>query len=388
MNDRWRALDLLRFVAVVLMVQGHVFGELLDPSLRQGPWFLRHAYIHGLTAPMFFFSSGLAFGVATFGHWPLHTHWGPAMKRRFGRYGWLLFIGYMLSLPGLSFHYLLTSVSAETTRVFFGVDALRNIAAALAVIQGLVWLTKKQRPFIATVAALGVVLVFGAPSVWRLPVEQWLPIGIAAYVNVDTGSIFPLFPWMGFICAGVVAAYLSVDRQGLGFKGRRALGFATVGFVLWLVAHQLQESGVNPFGEHVYWKTSPIFFFTRLGLILLGFAVLCAYETYWSRPRERDDVQGNPEKGHLLQRIGQETLVIYVVHLIVLYGSPLHRGLTAPYEATLGIGAASVVAVLVLIVSTAVALGWASARQRWPERFRLLQYALAATVLLIALVKP
>ena len=63
-NDRWRALDLLRLVAVVLMVQGHVFTALLDRGLRHGPWYIRHSYVHGLTAPIFFFASGLAFGVA------------------------------------------------------------------------------------------------------------------------------------------------------------------------------------------------------------------------------------------------------------------------------------------------------------------------------------
>ncbi|MFZ1866672.1 MAG: heparan-alpha-glucosaminide N-acetyltransferase domain-containing protein [Polyangiales bacterium] len=387
-NDRWRALDLLRLVAVVLMVQGHVFTALLDRELRHGSWYIRHSYVHGLTAPIFFFASGLAFGVATLRNWSDHTHWGPSVKRRFGRYGWLLFIGYMLSLPELSFRELWTSASPDTSRMFFRVDALENIAVSLIIVQGLVWLTKTQRLFVAYVTVLGAVLVLSAPAVWRLPVERWLPIGIAAYVNIDTGSIFPLFPWSGFLCAGVITAYLSIDPHRGSLRARLAWGLATAGFLLWVAARLLQDSGVNPFGEQDYWKTSPIFFLTRLGLVLLGFAALCALESLWARWRPPAIASRHANAAGLLQRVGQETLVIYVVHLLVLYGSPISPGLNTLGGGALNLEAASIVAALVLLISTAVALMWSYGRRRWPAGFRSFRYTLAALVLFVALIKP
>jgi uncharacterized membrane protein len=358
------------------MVQGHVFTALLDRGLRHGPWYIRHSYIHGLTAPIFFFASGLAFGVVTLRNWSDHTHWGPSARRRFGRYGWLLFIGYMLSLPGLSFRKLWTSASPDTVRMFVRVDALENIAVSLVLVQGLVWLTKKQRPFNGTVTVLGTALVLSAPAVWRLPVERWLPIGVAAYINVDTGSIFPLFPWTGFLCAGVVTAYLSVDPHRGSLRRRLGWGLATTGGLLWLAARMLQDASVDRFGNQDYWKTSPIFFLTRLGLILLGFAALCALESLWARRCAAPAIAIAARPGNamvLLQRVGQETLVIYVIHLLLLYGSPISPGLN-----TLLGGA----------LSTAVALLWSYGRRRWPTRFRSFRYALAALVLFVALVKP
>ncbi|HET6418057.1 MAG TPA: heparan-alpha-glucosaminide N-acetyltransferase domain-containing protein, partial [Polyangiales bacterium] len=348
-NDRWRALDLLRLVAVVLMVQGHVFTALLDRGLRHGPWYIRHSYVHGLTAPIFFFASGLAFGVVTLRNWSDHTHWGPSAKRRFARYGWLLFIGYMLSLPGLSFRELWTSASPDTVRMFFRVDALENIAVSLILVQGLVWLTKKQRPFIGTVTVLGSALVLSAPAVWRLPIERWLPMGVAAYINVDTGSIFPLFPWTGFLCAGVVTAYLSVDPHRGSLRRRLGWGLATTGGLLWLAARLLQDAGADPSGNQDYWKTSPIFFLTRLGLILLGFAALCALESLWARRCAAPAVASTPGNAMgLLQRVGQETLVIYVIHLLLLYGSPISPGLNTLLGRELNLQGASIVAALVL----------------------------------------
>ncbi len=387
-QERWRALDLLRLVAVVLMVQGHVFTTLLDPELRHGAWYIRHGYVHGLTAPIFFFASGLAFGVATLGNFSVHTRWGPATKRRFGRYGWLLFIGYMLSLPELSFRELWTSASPDTARMFFRVDALENIGVSLILVQGLVWLTKRQRRFAGSVAVLGAVFVLSAPAVWRLPVERWLPVGIAAYVNSDTGSIFPLFPWTGFLCAGVVTAYLSIDPNRGSLRRGLVWSLAGAGLFSWVVARLLQDSGVNPFGEEDYWKTSPIFFLTRLGLILLGFAALCALEAVWSRSKRRVVTSTGAHPTGLLQRVGQETLVIYVVHLFVLYGSPVTPGLDARYGVALSLEGASIAAALVLLISTAVAFSWSNARRRWPAGFRSFQHTLAALVLFVALVKP
>lgn len=371
------------------MVQGHVFTALLDPHMRMSSWFRWHNYVHGLTAPIFFFSSGLAFGVATFRHWPSHTRWGPPTARRFERYGWLLFIGYMLSLPKLSFRQLLSASEPEQARTFFEVGALENIAVSLILVQGLVWLLQKQRRFAVAVALLGMTLVFAAPVVWRLPVEDWLPIGIASYVNANTGSVFPLFPWTGFLCAGVVTGYLSLDSEEASLRPHRGLALAIVGAASWGLASRLEGAGVDLFGEHDYWKTSPIFFFTRLGLILLVFAMLCAYENHASgTSRSRRHIEHPTDEPDLLQRISEETLVIYVAHLFLLYGSPVNPGLTMIYPGTVGLGAATMIALVILVCSTFCALLWRHLRQRSPKRFRAFQFGLAGLVVLVALVKP
>ena len=230
--------------------------------------------------------------------------------------------------------------------------------------------------------------MLSAPAVWRLPVERWLPTGIAAYVNIDTGSIFPLFPWSGFLCAGVITAYLSIDPHRGSLRARIAWGLATAGFLLWAVARLLRDSGVNPFGEHDYWKTSPIFFSTRLGLLLLGFAALCALESLWTRWRPPAIASRHAIAEGLLQRVGKESLVIYVVHLLVLYGSPISPGLNTLGGGALNLEAASIVAALLLLISTTVALLWSYGRRRWPARFRSFRYTLAGLVLFVALIKP
>ncbi|MGB8221964.1 MAG: hypothetical protein WCF10_05215, partial [Polyangiales bacterium] len=204
----------------------------------------------------------------------------------------------------------------------------------------------------------------------------------------DTGSIFPLFPWTGFLCAGVITAYLSIDPRRGWLREPLTWSLAGVGFLLWAVARLLHEFGSDPFGEQDYWKTSPIFFLTRLGLVLLGFAALCALESLWSRWQPRTIASRHMNAKGLLQRVGQETLVIYVIHLLVLYGSPISPGLNTLVGGALNLEATSIVAALVLLVSTTVALLWSYGRRRWPARFRSFRYTLAALVLFVALVKP
>ncbi|MEM7135700.1 MAG: heparan-alpha-glucosaminide N-acetyltransferase domain-containing protein [Myxococcota bacterium] len=382
-TERWGALDVLRLVAVVLMVQGHTFTALLDPAFRVGGWDRPHAYLHGLTAPMFLFASGLAFGVATFRRWTDHARTSPATRRRFERYGWLLFIGYALSLPKMSFRRLFGESSADNARTFFRVDALENIGVSLLVLQALVLVLKRPRPFVAAVFVLGAGLVFGAPAAWRMPAEALLPLALAAYVNVNTGSILPLFPWAGFIFAGVLTAYGCLDRS-MSLRPHRAFGLGVTGLLLWWVATALAQHGFNCFGEHNYWKTSPIFFFVRLGLLLLGLSLLCFGEALVTR---RSTAPKSDSPGWMA-RTAQETLVIYVTHLFLLYGSPINHGIARFYRNDLSIAMASAVALLILSVSVGVALCWRYARDHYPVRFRRFQKGTALLVVLVALFKP
>src|SRR5688572_12434418 len=78
-SGRWLALDLLRFCAVFLMVQGHTFTTLIDPVVRRARWYRHHEFLHGYTAPMFLFASGLAFGYTTFRAWEANTRPGPPL---------------------------------------------------------------------------------------------------------------------------------------------------------------------------------------------------------------------------------------------------------------------------------------------------------------------
>ena len=142
-SGRWLALDLLRFCAVFLMVQGHVFSSLLSAEVRSERWYSHHNFVHGYTAPMFLFAAGLAFGYTTFRAWDAQTRVGPAFWKRMRRYAMLIGIGYALHLPSTSLAALM-ELSPERLRSWLAIDVLQHIGVSLMCCQVLLLFARRQ----------------------------------------------------------------------------------------------------------------------------------------------------------------------------------------------------------------------------------------------------
>ena len=173
-----------------MMVQGHTFTELLDPAYHSERWFRHHTFVHGYTAPMFLFASGLAFGLTTFRAWQANTTLsragGDALMKRLRRYGWLLGIGYLMHVPTLAWAGLVAP-GEGALRQWLQVDVLQHLAVSLCFLQLLAVLVKRPRVFAAIVGVLFVAAVLLAPLVWRVDAESVLPLGLAGYLNGTSG---------------------------------------------------------------------------------------------------------------------------------------------------------------------------------------------------------
>ncbi|MDQ3036949.1 MAG: DUF1624 domain-containing protein [Myxococcota bacterium] len=371
-GGRWLALDLLRFCAVFLMVQGHTFTQLLDPAVHSERWFRHHNFVHGYTAPMFLFAAGLAFGYTTFRSWSANLKPGDALWKRFRRYGWLLVIGYALHLPSTSL-FELSNLSPERARAWLQVDVLQHIAISLALCQLLVLALRTQRRFMVVVGTLFTLAVFAAPIVWRWELEGIVPPAIAGFVNSSTGSLFPLVPWAGFTYAGILCAYFARNVE----RPARALAwpFAIAAALILLVPIAVNRTGWNPYGVHEFWRTSPYYFFWRLGNVLAVLAVLCFVERWMERARVAMDARSRSAKAlGIVRVVGQESLIVYVGHLVVLHGSVVNRGIRAYTGAELSLGAATFVALALFVAMVGLARVWNELKKR-EVRFRAVQLA-------------
>jgi len=381
-RGRWAALDFFRFGAVLLMVQGHAFYVVVSETVREASWYGWHGYVHGYTAPMFLFAAGLAFGITTFRRWDDHARVGKPLWRRVERYLLIIAVGYLLHMPQMSLSGLL-SASPERLATFFKVDALQHIGVVLLACELLIPALRRPGRFVALVAVLGVASVLAGPFLWRLPVEGWLPTGIAAYVNDHTGSIFPLAPWSGFIFAGIVSAWL-IHRARL--RDRRpwhefAGPLVTAAAALMLASAIGTEQLRDVWGEHNFWKTSPWFFLWRVGCVLLLLAGLCGLSRLLEGRRRPTGPIGST-----VQVMGQETLVVYVAHLFVLYGSPLHRGFQHDWGHALGLGQSALFFLAVFVAMAFLAWGWHTFKTRRPGQFQTARLALLGSVILYVFV--
>ncbi len=409
---RWLALDLVRFCAVFLMVQGHVFSSLLDPSYEGQRWLRHHNFVHGYTAPMFLFASGLAFGYTTFRGWAANTKVGDGLWKRYRRYGWLLAIGYAMAMPALSLTRLLAIDDPHTLRQWLRVDVLQHIGLSLVILQSLAVLLRTEKRFIAAVGLLFLVAVFAAPFLWDWDAAHYFPTGIAAYLTSRTGSMFPLFPWAGFTYAGVLVAYAARSVK----KPSRELAWPLLGLTLalFVLPVGLNRAGIQLYGAHDFWKSDPYYFFFRLANVLAIVTFWCFVERFaeganWLKGLDvakkvvsptaaqtdpqtgiQTDQQAQPQSvtskqsKSLLARVvevvrivGAESLLIYVTHLVLLHGSVLTVGFIHFTGRSLTLGQAAFFAGMLFVAMVATAWIWHEWKKE-PWRFRILQWGALA----------
>jgi len=137
-DQRFLFIDLLRFGAVVFMLEGHACDAFLKDAIKQTEFYCLHGFFHGFVGPAFLFASGLAFGVATFKNWEQYLSWSPQLRRRLIRFLGLILIGYALHLPFFSLRKTLYDSSSQEISTFLQVDALQCIGVSLLTLQILV----------------------------------------------------------------------------------------------------------------------------------------------------------------------------------------------------------------------------------------------------------
>ena len=93
---------------------------------------------------------------------------------------------------------------------------------------------------------------------------------------------------------------------------RRVVALAVVAGAAGIVFDLLPVSLYPP---HDYWKSSPDFFLVRLSIIFL---VVAGFYAIRRMP---------PPIADQLVKLGQASLIVYVVHLVIVYGSSANSGL-------------------------------------------------------------
>ncbi len=335
--------------------------------------------MHGFTAPIFLFSSGMAFGITTLGKWQDHTRLGNPVYKRFERYAILIGIGYFMHFHQLSLSWVM-GLSDERLATVTRIDALQHIGVALLLAEGLALLLRRKGPFLATITVLAISAVGLAPFVWSLSTEG-LPIPIAAWVNAQTGSIFPFVPWCGFLFAGILTARFVQSRR------KKAQGLMQLVVPLGLIAGALIFFGdymahaeLDLFPEHNFWKTSPWFFCIRLGGVLGVLSVLCLLELVLQKR--------SADKGpvvRFIQIAGQQTLVLYVAHLMLLYGTGVTPGFNNGFHRALDLGPALALVALFFVAMGLLAYVWHWTKKHHFRAFEMVRYSVTALVVVIFL---
>ena len=344
-------IDLGRFLALVFMLYGHTVSALLAPDYQHGTWFEVWNFQRGLTSSLFLLLSGFAFSVATSRRWGAHQTFSWAVFKRIRRFALFLLLGYAIHFP-VSHFSMLTTLTDEQWRSFLQVDVLQLIGATFLIIQALVLLVRSRRMFTVTVFVLAGAMLAVTHPVWAIDWWQILPGWLAAYMSPARGSLFPLFPWATYVLFGAGLGQIYVGWGAARLSSYTAFVLFLPGVVLSVLGWGLSAVENAPWGPDA-WNFMPIQIAIRVGacLILLA-AIARASERLTRLP-------------HFFAAVAQETLLIYFVHLCIVYGSIWNSGLAVWYAGSLG-PVATLLCVLLLLAAMA-ALGWS---WHWLKRGR------------------
>ncbi len=348
-----------------MMMYGHTVSALLDKTYQRGTWFDLWTFQRGLTSTLFLFLSGFAFSIATMRHWPAHTQLSPGVWKRARRFALFIALGYGMHLPTrriVDFAY----ADEAHWRAFLAVDVLQLMGVTLLFMQLLVLISQGRRVFIALSFVVSVVLIAIAPAAWAHDWSNLQPVFVA-YLTPTTGSLFPVVPWAAYALAGAAAGGL-YSRWGASHLARFAtLVLLVPGVLTVLISLRADRLPVPGAAGPFAWATGSILM--RIGACLIVLAIIA----HASRRITR--------LPHTFGAVAQESLLIYVVHLAIIYGSTWNVGLYRFFAGALSPWTTLLVVVVLVAAMVLLALQWNRLKHQRPKVARWLTIGLGAALL-------
>jgi uncharacterized membrane protein len=317
-SSRLAYIDWMRGLACVLMFQTHCYDSWLSPSARQSRFFVVSQLGGTFPAPLFLFLAGISFALVTEKLWKKDLPARQIARTTILRGAEIFAFGLLFRLQEFVLAWGWAPLS-DLLRV----DVLNTIGLSMILMGLFCWLVlglqaRARSRFFLVGGAAGVALSISllTPPLWTTWRPRWLPWPLESYINgvhnlhTPQAWLFPIFPWSAFAFAGLAAGFLlhsawARDQEAPAFLLAGAAGVGLIAMARWLDRQPQRLYTVED-----YWHTSPSFFLIRLGMLLL--ILLLSYA--WCR-------WGAGQWGFSpLMQLGQASLLVYWVHIELVYG--------------------------------------------------------------------
>lgn len=267
--------------------------------------------MRGMTAPIFFTASGLIFVFLLLKDGrPLKEN--LRVKKGIRRGLFLIALGYLLKwniFSLMAFHFY---------NSFITLDVLHSIGIALLALIGAYALSKKlgwSFPVILGAGGLGVFFLY--PMISNTD-WSFLPVFLQNYLTMDHGSVFTPIPWIGYTLLGGVLGW-HLHKQTQWYRTPWS------GLALFLTGIWLSQTSTRALLNlheltgltNILNLANDNWLFWRLGHVLIVIALFIWVTQFFYRYIPQ-----------LFLTIGSETLTIYSVHYVLLYGTWTGLGLS------------------------------------------------------------
>jgi uncharacterized membrane protein len=312
-------LDVLRGVAVLVMIEAHVIDAWTRADDRHSRAFGCSLILGGFGAPLFLFLAGVGV-VLSAGSKARRTGDARAAVRAVQKRGLQIFL--------LAFLFRIQSLVLSQGELWtvLKVDILNVMGPAIAGAATLWGAGRTLRARLVIFGAATAAVIGLAPAVRTFEALAPLPDAIEAYLRPIAGvpdlTNFTFFPWSAFVTAGACLGLLLDAARTPAADRRLNLSLGAAGLFGAFLAYQ--ASFLPPLDPRSrFWTTSISFFAIRLGVIAAAVALAYAWE---QRPTAR-------RRWSPLQVLGRNSLFIYWIHVEMVYGLmslSLHRAFSLP----------------------------------------------------------
>ena len=348
-RGRIDAVDWLRGLAVVLMIQTHLYDAWCSPSAKATAAYAATRFLGGMPSRLFLLIVGVAMAIRYEGQIARRIDRKTMVRTAAKRGAEVLVLAYLFRLQ----EYVLGG--GTDWRDLFRVDILNCIGASM-IATAYISAPRGGRPQITLTLVAAAICIALGPIVGPAHFPHFLPRPLTSYFGGQRPMAwFPLFPWLAWPLCGVVLGHVWVRgsrnarSQALTFVTTGAVGLAMTCAVILIRRH-------SPFILHyrseMAQQMGPGAFFYRLGL--MGPLALVGYLS--TRIFGRSSFS-------TMRQFGQTSLLVYWVHVELCYGLLLRR-----LHGKLGMAGATVG----LVLMTAAMLGLSILRTKywhgWPGR--------------------
>lgn len=326
-------LDWARGLAVLLMINTHAFSAWTMAEDRGTTLFSLARLFGGYPAPLFLFLAGVS--AALVAERERAKGCSDREVRRRGLRRGLTVLGYAFVFRAGMWVSGGFGRPADLLRV----DVLNCIAVSL-MMAAFALARPSLRGRVAATLALAAGLALLTPLAWDTSWWTGWPAPIAGYfAGRLRDSLFPVFPWSAFTLVGAAAGLLlararAQGREAAAVGAMAAAGAAAIPLALWTDGH---APAVYP--AYDFWHTSPSYVVLKSGVLLLLLAAAFVL----------DRIPGPSA----LRQLGRTSLLVYWVHLEIIYGKWVAPGLRGNLSVEQAAGGVVILALAMLALSIA-----------------------------------
>jgi uncharacterized membrane protein len=300
------AIDWLRGLAVVLMIQTHLYDSWTSPAGKASDAYWWTRYLGGVPARLFLLLVGVSLAIRFEGQLRKGVDRATMVAGAARRGLQIVGLAYLFRFQ----EYALSGFWGPPDDLF-RIDILNCIGISMILV-AVVAAPRAGRPQYAVALAAAAVFVGLGPIIGPAHFPSWLPRPLTSYLGGQRPmSWFGLFPWGAWAFTGLAVGHLWVRASGNPNREARIfLLSGAVGLALMTIVILVRRA--NPhiirYPNDVVQQMGPGTFFYRLGqgglLALLAYAVT------------RFEVG----RFSVMRQLGRTSLLVYWVHVDLCYG--------------------------------------------------------------------